>query len=91
MQSNEDARKVPLNPTIHSHEVLIDEGLTSQKEANLLACLHKNVFTWSSQDLIGVSPNIIEHDLNIKPSVRPKKQSLRKLSDEKTEAAKAEV
>jgi hypothetical protein len=29
--------------------------------------------------------------LGIDPSVRPKKQKLRKMSDEKTEAAKAEV
>jgi hypothetical protein len=40
---------------------------------------------------VGVSHAIIEYSLVIDPSVRPKKQRLRKMSDEKTEAAKAEV
>jgi ribonuclease HI len=42
-------------------------------------------------DLVRVSRSIIEHSLGIDPSVRPKKQRLRKMSDEKTEATKAEV
>jgi hypothetical protein len=40
---------------------------------------------------VGVSHTIIEHSSGIKPSVRPKKQRLRKMSDQKTEAAKAKV
>jgi hypothetical protein len=52
---------------------------------------NKDVFAWSALDLVGVSRSIIEHSLGIDPSVRPKKQRLRKMSDEKTEAAKAEV
>jgi hypothetical protein len=56
-------------------------------------CLTKNkdVFAWSALDLVGVSRSIIEHSLGIDPSVRPKKQRLRKMFDEKTEATKAEV
>jgi hypothetical protein len=50
----------------------------------------KDVFAWSALDLVGVSRTIIEHGLGIDPSVRPKKQWLRKMSDEKTETAKAE-
>ena len=51
----------------------------------------QGVTAWSALDLVGVSRSIIEHSLGIDPSVRPKKQRLRKMSDEKTEAAKAEV
>jgi hypothetical protein len=40
---------------------------------------------------VGVSRTIIEHSLGIDPSVRLRKQWLRKMSDEKIEAAKAEV
>ena len=46
---------------------------------------------WTALDLVGVSRTIIEHGLGIGPTVRPKKQKLWKMSDEKTEAAKAEV
>jgi hypothetical protein len=73
--------------------VIISEDLTSQDEEKLISCLSRNkdVFTWSTLDLVGVSRSVIEHSLSIDPSVRPKKQRLRKMSDEKTEAAKAEV
>jgi hypothetical protein len=40
---------------------------------------------------VGVSRAIIEHSLGIIPLVCPKKQRLRKISDEKTEAAKVDV
>jgi hypothetical protein len=40
---------------------------------------------------VGVSRTIFEHILGIDPLVCPKKQRLRKMSDEKTQAAKAEV
>jgi hypothetical protein len=55
--------------------------------------LDKNnaIFTWATSDLIGASRNIIEHKLYVNPSAKPKEQKLRKMSDEKIAAAKAEV
>jgi hypothetical protein len=38
-----------------------------------------------------VSRDIIEHKLDINPNFRPKKQKLRKLSEDRIQAAKAEV
>jgi hypothetical protein len=72
---------------------VISEDLTSRYEEKLISChsRNKDVFAWSTLDLVGVSRTIIEHGLGIDPSVRPKKQRLRKMSDEKKEAAKAEV
>lgn len=52
---------------------------------------NKGIFAWSSQGLIGICPSVIEHNLNINPSICPKKQRLWKMSDEKTEVAKADV
>jgi hypothetical protein len=40
---------------------------------------------------VGISRDIIEHRLQVSPSGGPKKQNLRKMSEEKVEAAKAEV
>jgi ribonuclease HI len=73
--------------------IVISEDLTSQDEEKLISFLSRNkdVFAWSALDLVGVSRTVIEHGLGIGPSVRPKKQRLRKLSDKKTEAAKAIV
>jgi hypothetical protein len=73
--------------------VNISEDLTSQDEERLISCLftNKDFFAWSALNLVRVSRTIIKHSLGIDPSVRPKKQRLRKMSDEKTEVAKAEV
>jgi hypothetical protein len=93
LQSNDGTKIVPLNLATPKQTVVISEDLTSQDEEKLISCLSRNkdVFVWSALDLVGVSRTVIEHSLGIDPSVRPKKQRLRKMSDEKTEAAKAEV
>ncbi len=93
LQSNDGTKTVPLDQATPKQTVTISEDLTSHEEEKLLCCLSKNkdVFAWSALDLVGVSRSIIEHGLGIDPSVRPKKQRLRKMSDEKTEATKAEV
>jgi hypothetical protein len=58
-----------------------------------LAFLDKNsdVFMWSTSDLVGVSRDIIEHKLQVNPNVKPRKKKLQVMSQEKVEAAKAEV
>jgi hypothetical protein len=73
--------------------VIISEDLTSQDKEKLISCLSRNkdVFAWSALDLVGVSRTVIEHSMGIDPSVRPKKQQLCKMSNEKTKAAKVEV
>jgi hypothetical protein len=86
-------KTVPLDSATSKQTIIISEDLTSRDEEKLLSCLtrNKDVFAWSTLDLVGVCRSIIEHSLGIDPSVRPKKQRLRKMFDEKTEAAKAEV
>jgi hypothetical protein len=58
---------------------------SQQEQAELLAFLNKNdnVFVWSISDSVGVSRYIIEHWLQVSPSTEPKKQKLRKMSEEK--------
>jgi hypothetical protein len=93
LQSNDGTKTVPLDQATAKQMIIISEDLTSHDEERLISCLSRNkdVFAWSALDLVRVSRTIIEHSLGIDPSVRPKKQRLRKMSDEKTEAAKAEV
>jgi hypothetical protein len=93
LQSNDGTKTIPLDPATPKQTVVISEELTSRDEEKLISYLSRNkdVFAWSALDLIRVSRTIIEHSLGINPSVRPKKQWLRKMSDEKTEAAKAKV
>jgi hypothetical protein len=69
--------------------VMISQYLASSEEEELLSFLDKNseVFAWRSSDLIGVRRDIIEHKLEVNPSTRPRKQRLRKMSNEKIVAA----
>jgi hypothetical protein len=93
LQSNDGTKIVPFDPVMPKQTVIISEDLTSQDEEKLISCLSRNkdVFAWFALDLVRVSRTVIEHNLGIDPSVRPKKQRLCKMSDEKKEAAKAEV
>jgi hypothetical protein len=52
---------------------------------------NKDVFAWTANDLCGVNRDVIEHSLNVDPSFRPRKQRLRKMSDDKAEGARNEV
>ena len=59
----------------------------------MLEFLRKNqdVFAWSSSDLHGANGDIIEHPLDINPTIRPKKQKLQKMADDKVADVKVEV
>jgi hypothetical protein len=72
---------------------MIFQNLTTEEETELLLFLdkHNDVFIWMTYDLTGVSKSIIEHKLHVNPSAKPRKQKLRKISDEKIAATKAEV
>jgi hypothetical protein len=67
--------------------------MSPEEQAELMQFLDKNndVFAWSTFDLVGVSKEVIKHKLQVNPHVKPKKQRLHKMSEEKVEAVKAEV
>jgi hypothetical protein len=52
---------------------------------------NKDVFAWLANDFCGVNRDVIEHSLNIDPTIRPRKQKLRKMLDDKAEGARNEV
>jgi hypothetical protein len=72
---------------------MVTQDLSPEEEVELLSFLDKDsdVFAWKTSDLTGVSRSIIEHRLQVNPSAKPRKQKLRKMSDEKVAATKAEV
>jgi hypothetical protein len=75
IQSNEEAKKVTLDPSVLNQTVLISEDLSQVEEDMLLSCLNRNkdVFAWSTLDLVGVSCAIIAHGSSTDPSIRSKK------------------
>jgi hypothetical protein len=93
IEAEGEFKKVLLDHRLPDRTVCIDTGASQRDKAELLAFLDNNwdVFTWPTSNLVGVSKEVIEHRLQVSPSARPKKQKLCKMSEEKVEAAKAEV
>jgi hypothetical protein len=52
---------------------------------------NKDDFAWTAKDICGVNKDVIEHSLNVDPSFWPRKQRLRKMSEDKAEGARNEV
>jgi hypothetical protein len=73
--------------------VTIGAHLNPEEEKELIQFLNKNkdVFARSAKDLQGVDRDIIEHSLETDERIPPKKQKLRKMSEEKVKAVEAEV
>jgi hypothetical protein len=78
---------------IVEQKVLPWSQLSDEQEKTLLRFLfnNKDVFACTANDLCGVNRDIIEHSLNVDSSFRPRKQRLRKMSDDKAEGARNEV
>jgi hypothetical protein len=88
-----DFSKVALDPRIPDRTACIGAEMSPEEQTNLLQFLDKNndIFAWSTSNLVGVIIEVIEDKLQVNPHVKPKKQKLRKMSEEKVEAVKAEV
>jgi hypothetical protein len=82
-----------LGEDIAEQKVLFGSQLSEEQEKALLKYLfnNKDVFSWSSNDLCGFNRDVIEHSNNVDPTIRPRKQKLRKMSNDKVEGARNEV
>jgi hypothetical protein len=78
---------------IAEQKVMLGSQLSDEQEKTLLRFLfnNKDVFAWSVNDLFGVNRDVIEHSLNVDPAIRPRKQKLQKMSDDRAEGAQNEV
>ena len=93
VEATETPKQVKLDENRPDQTVLIGSQLNEREEQNLVTFLRSNrdVFAWSAKDLCGISRDIIEHALNVDPSVKPRKQKLSKMSEDRAEGAKSKV
>jgi hypothetical protein len=66
---------VSLDSWVPDKQLVIGTRLSQEEENRLIDFIrsNKDVFAWTSNDLGGVSRDIIEHKLDINPNFRPKK------------------
>jgi hypothetical protein len=103
IEAKRDKEKIEIDADGETKKVYLDDmpdravtigaHLAPEEENELIRFLNKNkdVFAWSAKDLQGVDRDIIEHTLEIDEKIPPKKQRLRKMSEEKVKAVEAEV
>ena len=93
-----------VGPVENLDEVLLDEEyltkvikvrkeLKVEISARLVEFLKKNhdAFTWSHMDMVGISPSVISHVLNIDKNYPPVQQKRRLLDKDRSQALKEEV
>ena len=51
----------------------------------------RDIFAWSYDEIIGINPRIIEHEINTYPNVKPVRQRLRAVNPRKAPMIKAEI
>ena len=71
----------------------IGTTLSTGMRAKLIQFLKKNldVFAWSHEDMSGISPEVIQHKLNVNPKRKPVQQRRRAFAPERDQAVTEEV
>ncbi|GKB39244.1 hypothetical protein Tco_0884186 [Tanacetum coccineum] len=85
--------QILVNPSFPDQIITIGGGLSPVCKNQLKTLLINNmeVFAWEPADMTGVPRRIIEHSLNVNPSLEPFCQKRRTFSPEKSEAVTNEV
>ncbi|XP_075515586.1 uncharacterized protein LOC142550233 [Primulina tabacum] len=88
--AEEEQEAVEVEPGKH---IRMARDINASTRVNLLNCLKANinVFAWSQQDLVGISPQVAEHKLNIIPGSRPVKQKKRHFGPQKDKVIEEHV
>ncbi|CAL2232154.1 unnamed protein product [Prunus armeniaca] len=92
-QLTEEMEKIMLNEEHPDRCVKIGTTLNPHLRMQFIDFLrhHAEVFTWSYDDMPGISPEVISHKLSISPAYKPIKQKCRSYDAERYEALHTEV
>jgi hypothetical protein len=90
--SADQPKSMLLCEDIVEQKVLFGSQLSDEQEKTVLKFLfNKDVFAWLANDLCGVNRDVIEHSLNVDPTIRPRKQKLQKFYDDKSEGQETKL
>ena len=85
--------QVQLDGSNPDHHVGIGSELKGKVRRDIIAFLkrNKNTFAWSTEDMPGISIDVVSHQLNVDPSFKPIKQKRRKLGPDRSKVINDEV
>jgi len=89
----EETELVGLGTDNGRREVKVGTGMTAPIREELMALLkdYQDIFSWSYQDMPGLSSNIIQHRLPLNPECSLVKKKLRRMKPEMSLKIKEEV
>ncbi|XP_027156081.1 uncharacterized protein LOC113756723 [Coffea eugenioides] len=73
--------------------VQVGAGLPSPLKEEMISLIkdHRDVFAWSADEVVGVPPELMTHQLNVDPQARPVRQKRRHFGPERSQAISDEV
>lgn len=92
IQSGQATEEVELYPG-SGKKVTIGTEMEVEERCNLISLLRENsdVFAYEAQDMPGIDPSLISHQLNVLPHAKPVQQRRRNFSADKNKAVEEEV
>ena len=92
IQPEGETKEIPIGK--HPEQVTKIGGALKPEEEELLGAVileNKDLFAWSTADMLGVHPNVMSHKLAIFREARPIAQKKRKMREERRRAVEEEV
>nr|ABF97185.1 retrotransposon protein, putative, unclassified [Oryza sativa Japonica Group] len=91
--SADDLEEIDIGPGDRPRPTFISKNLSSEFRTKLIELLKefRDCFAWEYYEMPGLSQSIVEHQLPIKPGVRPHQQPPRRCKADMLEPVKAEI
>ncbi|XP_071905664.1 uncharacterized protein [Coffea arabica] len=93
LESGDEVELVVLDEAKPDQVVQVGAGLPSPLKEEMISLIkdHRDVFAWSADEVVGVPPELMTHQLNVNPQARPVLQKRRDFGPERSKAISDEV
>nr|XP_027120400.1 uncharacterized protein LOC113737356 [Coffea arabica] len=93
LEPGDDVEQVVLDEARPDQVVQVGAGLPSPLKEEVICLIkdHRDVFAWFADEVVGVPPELMVHQLNVNPQARPVKQKRRHFGPERSKAISDEV
>ncbi|XP_071920747.1 uncharacterized protein [Coffea arabica] len=93
LEPGDEVEQVVLDETKPDQLVQVGAGLPSPLKEEMISLIkdHRDIFAWSADEVVGVPPELMTHQLNVNPQARPVRQKRRHFGPERSKAISDEV
>ncbi|XP_071909560.1 uncharacterized protein [Coffea arabica] len=93
LEPGDEVEQVVLDEAKPDQVVQVGAGLPSPLKEEVISLIkdHRDIFAWSADEVVGVPPELMTHQLNVNPQARPVRQKRRHFGPERSKAISDEV